>query len=145
MTKQPWLTWLFAHRAAVRAAIEATTPALLNTTVVCGSLIVAALSVPGLATIVAVGAVLLLGMMVYVGLVVYELASVLDVPAQTAPSVAPPVAPPVTPNNTPPTPEHQTDTVERTQQKVASVLGVVPDAADLFVPLDENLLLRKRA
>lgn len=74
-------------------------------------------------------------------------------PTDTLPVGTVPVAgtsvPPVSPSPVHATPVHAapptdaatpTDGAERTQHKKAAVLGVVPDVADLFVPIDETLI-----
>lgn len=146
----PAVTWMVVHRHRILVAIRDTIPSLLVILVVCSALIAVAVQSPNAAQVIAVLAVLIIGVTVLIGSVLYHLADILlthTLPTDTLPvgtvsatdtsasstsvsSVSPSLVDTATP----------ADGAERTQHKKAAVLGVVPDAADLFVPIDETLI-----
>jgi hypothetical protein len=156
----PAVTWLVVHRHHILVAIRDTIPSLLVTPVVCGALIAVAVQSPNAAQVIAVLAVLIIGVNFLIGSVLFHLADTLladtllthTPPTHTPPTDTLPVgAVPATGTSVPsgsPSPVHAapldaatpTDGAERTQHKKAAVLGVVPDVADLFVPIDETLI-----
>jgi hypothetical protein len=161
---------MVVHRHRILVAIRDTIPSLLVTPVVCGALIAVAAQSPNAAQVIAVLAVLVIGVTFLIGSVLFHLADTLladtlladtllthTPPTHTPPTDTLPVgAVPTTGTSVPsvsPSPVHAapvhaapvdaatpTDGAERTQHKKAAVLGVVPDVADLFVPIDETLI-----
>lgn len=141
----PAVTWMVVHRHRILVAIRDTIPSLLVILVVCGALIAVAVQSPNAAQVIAVLAVLIIGVTFLIGSVLFHLADTLlthTPPTDTLPVGAVPATGTSVPSVSP-SPVHAatpTDGAERTQHKKAAVLGVVPDAADLFVPIDETLI-----
>lgn len=143
------ITWIASHQDVLKRAMSEAAPNMVGIGVVYLILVSLVASHPFIAALVAWSTLAVLCVTVcllfVLGAAIRDLGtSLLQTPPTqlTTPTRPSPSQPPTESAEQQPAvqqPTH-TDAVDRSKQRAASVLGVVPDAADLFVPIDEQHL-----